>query len=82
MSRCAFIKKILSEGQVKHSFDYDLTCKGIHIVIISAQVYPTRILLYELHDLIQVAERKIVLFEKTLSSGERVFCRDASSMRL
>jgi hypothetical protein len=47
-----------------------LTCKRIHVVITSAQVYRARIFFDELCDLVDIGEREIVLFEETPSGGE------------
>jgi hypothetical protein len=60
---------------------HDLTCKGIHVVITSAQVYPARIFFDELCDLVDIGERKVVVLEKTPSGGECVFCKHVSLIR-
>ena len=59
----------------------DLTCKGIHVVITSSQVYPARIFFDELCDLVDIGEWKVVLFEKTLGGGECVLYKHVSPLQ-
>ena len=67
----------MANGHTKRSF----TCEGICIFVTSAQVYSARISFDELRDLVDIGERKVVRFEKTLSSGEWIFCKYVSPIR-
>jgi hypothetical protein len=67
----------MANGHTKRGF----TCEGICIFVTSAQVYPARIFFNELRDLVDIRERKFVLLEKPLGSGEWIFCKYISPIR-
>lgn len=61
----------MANGHTKRGF----TCEGICIFVTAAQVYPARIFFNELCDLVDICKRKVVLFKKSPSSGECIFCK-------
>ena len=71
--RDAPIKQSINDRTKRLEFKRELTCIGIHEVVISTQVYPARIFFDKLNNLVNIGERHVILFEKLLGSSERIF---------